>query len=152
MEISKLPSLVNQVGGQHYKNQHYELAQFSLDVGLNAMIHSAIKYVIRDKGNKEEDLNKAIHCLEIYADWVELESPKFINVPFNTYLDFNKVHEFVSQFDYGIKNALLAILTLQSQCCVHRDVGKDFSIVLEADIKCLKTNLLKAVNDIKDLL
>lgn len=151
MEINKLPSLLNQVGGQHYKNQRYELAQFSLDVGLNAMIHSAIKYIIRDKNDKEEDLNKAIHCLEIYADWVELESPNFINVPFNTYLDFNKVHEFVSQFDYDVKNALLAILALQSQCCVHRDVGEDFSIALQADINCLKANLLKAVNDIKDL-
>ena len=52
-----------QVGGTHYKStyQHWD---FVIKHGLHYLLGCASKYVTRRKGNRKEDLNKAIHYLQ----------------------------------------------------------------------------------------
>jgi len=45
--------------------------QFSMDNGLDACTHTAIKNLVRKKGDKAkraEDLRKAIHCIQLLAE------------------------------------------------------------------------------------
>ena len=45
--------------------------QFSMANNLNAMQHTIIKYVTRVdlKGNGDEDIDKAIHTLQLWKQW-----------------------------------------------------------------------------------
>ena len=67
-------ALDSQVGGDHYKTLAIQPIEFSVRNNLNALQHTAIKYVVRRKGDRAkrvEDLNKAIHVLEMYREAVE---------------------------------------------------------------------------------
>ena len=60
-----------QVGGDHYKCMAIQPMQFSMANGLDACTHTAIKYLVRKKGDKAkraEDLRKAIHCIQLLAE------------------------------------------------------------------------------------
>ena len=60
-----------QVGGQHYLGMAIQPMQFSMANGLDACTHTAIKYLVRKKGDKAkraEDLRKAIHCIRLLAE------------------------------------------------------------------------------------
>lgn len=133
--IIKLPSLKEQVGGNHYKNKHYELAQFSLNVGLNPMIHSAIKYVLRDKNDKAEDLNKAQHCATIFKDWVYIQanmnSHLLNNFPYQ--MNFDTVATFLSQFEAHEQAAMLALIHLQASVQCVETVNTDLSVSYVTD-------------------
>nr|DAX35503.1 MAG TPA: protein of unknown function DUF3310 [Caudoviricetes sp.] len=153
MKIVKLPSLSKQVGGNHYKNKHYELAQFSLDVGLSPMIHSAIKYILRDKTDKAEDLEKAQHCVTIFRDWVYCNSnlnPRILN-NFNTNMDFNLVSTFLTQFEAHEQAAMLAIIQLQAEVKVFETVSEDFTTNVKADTDLLLANYKNAIEHIERL-
>ncbi len=53
-----------QVGGRHYKKLPIQPMQYSLENGLNAAQHTAIKYITRHRdGGGRKDLYKAIHCI-----------------------------------------------------------------------------------------
>ena len=64
-DFDKAMSAANekQVGGKHYRSsyQHWDLV---LDFGLHYLEGCATKYVTRRKGNRGEDIGKAIHYLE----------------------------------------------------------------------------------------
>lgn len=55
-----------QIGGDHYKTMAIQPMELSMKNGLDACQHTAIKYIMRfrDK-NGIEDLDKAIHCIEM---------------------------------------------------------------------------------------
>lgn len=63
-----------QVGGKHYRSsyQHWDLV---LDFGLHYLEGCATKYVTRRKGNRGEDIGKAIHYLEKLIE--ELKASNF---------------------------------------------------------------------------
>ena len=63
--------LQRQVGGSHYTDMKIQPFEFSMANGLNACQHTAIKYITRTKGDRIEDLNKAIHTLEIYIEMIK---------------------------------------------------------------------------------
>lgn len=63
--------LGNQVGGDHYMNMEIQPIEFSMYNNLNACQHTAIKYIVRQKGNRLEDIDKAIHTLEIYKQFIQ---------------------------------------------------------------------------------
>lgn len=52
-----------QVGGTHYKSD-YQHWDFVHDTGLDYYEGCATKYITRRKGNRLEDLKKALHFLE----------------------------------------------------------------------------------------
>ena len=58
-----------QVGGDHYKQFKIQPMEFSMANNLNACQHTAIKYICRYKFKRgHEDLNKAIHTLELLKE------------------------------------------------------------------------------------
>jgi|TARA_R110000822_G_scaffold79656_3_gene190325 hypothetical protein len=60
-----------QVGGNHYTSMKIQPMEFSMANNLNAMQHTIIKYVARVdlKGNGDEDIDKAIHTLQLWKQW-----------------------------------------------------------------------------------
>ena len=71
------PSPLNsQVGGDHYKNQGLQpfeitYANFGYK-GLQASVYTKVnKYLTRDKGDHRENVEKAIHCLQIQLQFWE---------------------------------------------------------------------------------
>lgn len=65
-----------QEGGSHYVGMAIQPMQFSMANGLDACTHTAIKYLVRKKGDKAkraEDLRKAIHCIQLLAQHEGLE-------------------------------------------------------------------------------
>ena len=59
-----------QVGGDHYTKLGIQPMEYSMANDLNALQHTAIKYITRykDKGNPLLDLAKAVHCIEMLIE------------------------------------------------------------------------------------
>ena len=60
-----------QVGGDHYKEMPIQPMEFCLANKLDYATSNVIKYVTRKKGDKDkrrEDLNKAIHSIQLLAE------------------------------------------------------------------------------------
>lgn len=74
-EVAPPSALEDQVGGDHYKSLAIQPMTYSMANGLNACQHTAIKYITRAylKGDFEEQVDKAIHTLQL---WKELEAKK----------------------------------------------------------------------------
>lgn len=67
-------ALHRQIGGDHYKGLGIQPMEYSVANGLNACAHTAIKYITRKKGDKAkrlEDLDKAIHSIELYKQFIQ---------------------------------------------------------------------------------
>ena len=64
---------LKQVGGNHYAKHAIQPWDIIDDWGLDYYLGNVIKYVLRDKNDKIEDLNKAIHCLEKKIELLENE-------------------------------------------------------------------------------
>jgi len=67
-----------QVGGDHYLvDKACQPFQIARAYNLSAELCTAVKYVVRNKGGvdkKIEDLNKAIHCIQLEIEELENES------------------------------------------------------------------------------
>lgn len=68
-----MTSLQEQVGGDHYKTMGIQPLEHTYAnygyMGLKAAIHTKVdKYLGRNKNNEVEDIEKAIHCLQILLD------------------------------------------------------------------------------------
>ena len=58
-----------QVGGDHYKKLAIQPMQYSIANNLDALQHTAIKYITRHKfKGGRADIEKAIHCLEMVLE------------------------------------------------------------------------------------
>jgi len=67
----------NQVGGNHYKNYKIQPMEFFIANNINYPVAAVIKYVMRYKDkNGIEDLNKAIHIIEMLKEELESETPQ----------------------------------------------------------------------------
>jgi len=70
---AKYSALGQQVAGDHYKNQGLQpfeitFANFGYE-GVQAAVYTKVlKYLTREKGVHRENLEKAIHCLEIQLE------------------------------------------------------------------------------------
>ena len=65
-----------QVGGDHYTKLAIQPMTYSMANELNALQHTAIKYVTRyqNKGTPLQDLAKARHCIDMLVEeWMERE-------------------------------------------------------------------------------
>ena len=61
-----------QINGTHYSKLSIQPMQYSLKNNLNYAQANAIKYITRYKDkNGIEDLQKAIHCLELLIEFEE---------------------------------------------------------------------------------
>jgi len=78
-ELDKLLASDTQVGGDHYTKLEIQPMAYSMANNLNALQHTAIKYVTRyqDKGTALQDLAKARHCIDMMVeDWMDREEYK----------------------------------------------------------------------------
>lgn len=57
-----------QVGGEHYKKYKIQPLDFAISMLLDPQRYASLKYVIREKGNRIEDLNKAKHYLQLFME------------------------------------------------------------------------------------
>lgn len=71
-------ALDRQIGGGHYKSLAIQPMEYSMKNNLNACQHTAIKYITRykDKGDPLENLQKAIHTIELL---IEIEGLNNVN-------------------------------------------------------------------------
>jgi len=63
-----------QVGGNHYTKLAIQPMTYSMANKLNALQHTALKYITRyqDKGTPLQDLAKARHCIDMMVeDWID---------------------------------------------------------------------------------
>ena len=59
-----------QVGGEHYKDMPIQPSEFIFKNNLNWLEGNAIKYICRhSKKNGLQDIEKAIHYLELLKEW-----------------------------------------------------------------------------------
>jgi hypothetical protein len=64
-----MSAIDNQVGGDHYSKMAIQPAVYCQFNELNFLESSVIKYVSRHKSkNGREDIEKAIHCLELLLE------------------------------------------------------------------------------------
>lgn len=67
------PPLNTQVGGTHYKGFKIQPIEFAMVNNLDACQAKVLKYVCRKKGDKAkrmEDLDKAIHVIQLYKQLI----------------------------------------------------------------------------------
>lgn len=69
----------HQVGGSHYKKQKLQPLEAAYQrygyEGVKASIHVKVdKYLTRDKGNESEDIDKAIHCLQLLRGFYDRDN------------------------------------------------------------------------------
>jgi len=61
-------SLNRQVAGTHYLNITYQPVQLTFDVNGTCTFCKVAKYISREKDDMVEQINKAIHCVELEKD------------------------------------------------------------------------------------
>jgi hypothetical protein len=74
-----MSALDKQVGGDHYKTQGIQPLEITYlnygYEGLSAAVYTKVnKYLTRDKGDHLENLDKAIHCIEIQKEIYERDA------------------------------------------------------------------------------
>lgn len=111
MSISK--SLDIQVGGDHYKKYAIQPLEFAEKAELTPIIFCIFKYVCRfkDKNKPVEDLEKALHCIDVFLECGCAKPIAF---------DFAQGSAFLAQFDKLHKSALSEVLTLQIKPTVEQ--------------------------------
>tara|TARA_R100000458_G_C8223433_1_gene207131 strand:- start:598 stop:813 length:216 start_codon:yes stop_codon:yes gene_type:complete len=66
-------SFNEQVGGDHYRGMAVGVAEFAMLNKLSYLQGNVIKYTVRDKDNKIQDYQKAVHCLQMLIELEERE-------------------------------------------------------------------------------
>jgi hypothetical protein len=69
-------ALDTQIGGAHYKDMVIQPMTFCMENKFDYATSNVIKYVTRRKGDqakRKEDLNKAIHCIQLLAEYEGIE-------------------------------------------------------------------------------
>lgn len=60
-----MDALKKQVGGEHYKTLKIQPIEFIQNANLDFTLGNVVKYLVRDKGRRLEDLEKAYHYIEL---------------------------------------------------------------------------------------
>ena len=63
-----MSSFDEQVGGEHYLAWPIQLMEFFIKNKIGKAEGDAIQYIIRQKGSRIENLNKAIHVLQMLLE------------------------------------------------------------------------------------
>ena len=94
-----------QVGGNHYKGFTIQPMEMAEKLGLPPTIYSAFKYIVRApyKGQFNEDLDKCLHCLQLFAEFSDCVMLNFVSP--REYIDF------LTQFEDVHRNVIHAIAT-----------------------------------------
>jgi len=95
-----MDALKRQVGGEHYKKLEMQPAEFIKNhFYADFFLGNVLKYLVRDKGKRLEDLEKAYHYIELGYDKHYAEDME------KHVLGMLKSHRFFTQFKNGKKYA-----------------------------------------------
>lgn len=137
-------ALETQIGGSHYKKFEYQPIEFFMDNNFNAALTYAMKYVSRYPNKNPDDLDKALHCIDLFYEWayqkLKANEAYPVIIPF-----FNEIYRFTSQFESVISNALLAIIACNAD--YFRAIPIEDRIGLKEqvpDFSQLQSNIAKA--------
>lgn len=102
-------ALETQIGGNHYKKFEYQPIEFFMDNQFNTALTYAMKYVSRYPNKNPDDLDKALHCIDLFYEWayqkLKANESYLVAIPV-----FNEIYRFTNQFEPLISNALQAII------------------------------------------
>lgn len=90
-----MDALKKQVGGNHYKELKIQPIEFIQNANLDFALGNIVKYLVRDKGNRREDLEKAYHYIEL------CKRRGLSKALARQYVDSYKKAEFFTQFKNG---------------------------------------------------
>lgn len=92
-----MKAMDKQVAGSHYKDLKIQPVQIAYQIGATPLWLKAAKYLTREKEDKREDAEKALHCIELEDEMLELRCSKYIAemVAF----DHPEIKAFAQQFD-----------------------------------------------------
>lgn len=74
-DLAEAAARNDQVGGDHYRTLKIQPWDIAIEYGLSYIEGSALKYLLRRKANRLEDLRKAAHCLR---KLIEIEEGKHV--------------------------------------------------------------------------
>lgn len=136
-------SLETQIGGNHYKKFEYQPIEFFMDNQFNAALTYAMKYVSRYPNKNSDDLDKALHCIDLFAEWA-IKKLKYNEIYPIIIPSFIEIYRFTKQFDPVISNALLAIIACNSDYFKSSSIeGSKFKNQVP-DFKQLQSNVANA--------
>ncbi len=67
----KKSALESQVGGSHYKTLTIQPVQLAYSIGGSPCFCKLTKYITRDKGDRKENLAKALHVIELENELID---------------------------------------------------------------------------------
>ena len=141
-------ALETQIGGNHYKKYDYEPIEFFMDHQFNAALIYAMKYVSRYPDKNPDDLEKALHCLDIYMDYIKDKLDK--NIWYNIHIPtLEEAVKFTSQCEPVVANALISIIACNTNYYAlipeaEGEFDPDMELLPKPDYKKLVTNVTKA--------
>lgn len=94
-----MDALNKQVGGEHYKKLEIQPLDFIVRNHLEFTVGNVVKYLVRDKGNRLEDLEKAYHYIELGRNFLRSKAAK------DAFYTYALACPFFKQFKNGKKYA-----------------------------------------------
>lgn len=144
----ELSPLVKQVGGTHYKKFEYQPIEFFQDVNLNTALSYAVKYVSRYPNKNVDDLDKAIHCLELFNDWYRKQLNKEY-IPATGVIPIDKLIRFTHQFEPNTSIAIQKILLLSQEFADWNFLENNEIIFKESEFEQVFNDAVEAINDLR---
>ena len=68
----------NQVGGEHYKKMKMQPMELAYLVGGTPCFLNICKYITRKKADRNEDLAKALHCIELENQFFHQRCQRYV--------------------------------------------------------------------------
>lgn len=109
-----------QVGGNHYKKFRIQPAEFCIVNNLNGGLYNVLKYVMREKENRLEDLAKAGHVLQLLMQFKHSIVHDFeMVIPVKTFIYMNEltgnVAEIITEACRGRYQEALSLVQLEAK-------------------------------------
>jgi hypothetical protein len=101
-------ALETQIGGTHYKVLPYQPIELISKLNLNYFQGCIVKYISRNKDNKIEDLQKAIHYCELAKElgigkkYIDSNHSKSLQYEIKRYIVMNKLPEICSSIIFQV--------------------------------------------------
>lgn len=88
-----------QVGGEHYlKNSgHTQPVEFIQELNLSWCLSNAMKYILRNGSKGEDDLEKAIHYIQLE---MQLSQKKFLKFTQERFSEYEQTEDADAELDY----------------------------------------------------
>lgn len=117
----------NQVGGEHYKKHSIQPWDIIKDWKLDFIEGNVVKYMLRDKGSKKEDLKKACHylqeileCIKVVPERTFINNDILLEDVIDEYCKPNQMEgDEVRHFYMAIKTNDLMIYKTYLEMCLH---------------------------------